>query len=148
MSSAVSYTHLIYVDPVADEAYPSTWRTTLGWAARHPAGTLGGARVTSTRVVYGAVSYTHLDVYKRQVSHPAGRVSLPAGRVSLLRKREPAFLAIGFARTIPIHQRGRPRDRWKGPTSCHFLPSQPHDTLTRATKAVSYTHLDVYKRQG
>ena len=65
-----------------------------------------------------AVSYTHLDVYKRQAQGSRAFVGGPAA----LR---------------PGHGRA---PQWRGP---HRRPSPRRAALA----AVSYTHLDVYKRQ-
>ena len=95
-----------------------------------------------------AVSYTHLDVYKRQVlAH--GRWRSPFGPIGEARRRP-------FARLRPSDvQNLRGRALWLG---------KPREKPTRkgadmgtallwlaagyALGAVSYTHLDVYKRQG
>ena len=72
-----------------------------------------------------AVSYTHLDVYKRQ-PHPGTavlradlRLALPAADSRLRRRAQ------------------GPRGRAHRPDGKHLFPRDP----------VSYTHLDVYKRQ-
>ena len=72
-----------------------------------------------------AVSYTHLDVYKRQALDEAGLKFIVGSRVT----KAPADLASHF--------------RWHGDA---FTDGQVIDTIT--PRAVSYTHLDVYKRQG
>ena len=77
--------------------------------------------VTSKNEV-DAVSYTHLDVYKRQVLHRRVGVLRPAERLGHHRR-------LPLGRVLPGHRRRRraARPGWLPP--------------------VSYTHLDVYKRQ-
>ena len=68
------------------------------------------------------VSYTHLDVYKRQV----GRGNGPEH----LRRHEPEQLALARRQVVKLAVRGT------------------HGGNERVVVgAVSYTHLDVYKRQ-
>ena len=82
---------------------------------------LGGWVLPST-----PVSYTHLDVYKRQVLH------FLDGNISLLRQIE------------ELHS-------IKKRKSYRILPPMkdalPFPMITEKERAVSYTHLDVYKRQ-
>ena len=109
----------------------------------------------------GAVSYTHLDVYKRQVrGEPAGRLVEVHGRHG---GRPPCV-----GGTVPVCRAAAPSPpRWRrgqrpGGTAyrqvCR-LALRTHSfgliwlsiaawvSLSSAAKTVSYTHLDVYKRQ-
>ena len=71
-----------------------------------------------------AVSYTHLDVYKRQIhSSPRGSLAPGANRLS-----------------------GRSISADKLPGFCLSPSGTGFDGHTHG-QAVSYTHLDVYKRQ-
>ena len=79
--------------------------------------------------IRGPVSYTHLDVYKRQTIK------------YLLKLRK------GIGAVDDIDHLGNRRVRAVG----ELLENQFRIGLVRmerAIKAVSYTHLDVYKRQG
>ena len=69
--------------------------------------------------IFQAVSYTHLDVYKRQ------------------------------GRGCPLHRQGRhiSRNTVAGRVEL-AVASEPHKVTARISVPVSYTHLDVYKRQG
>ena len=67
----------------------------------------------------GAVSYTHLDVYKRQVQLRAYNGQIPA---SLRLQKVDEKTGQGLKNAV--------------------------FSLYRKAKAVSYTHLDVYKRQA
>ena len=101
------------------------------------------------------VSYTHLDVYKRQVKHPVD-ASHAGGHTAIC----------GAARTrhFPDDRRWSCRDwapqlpgRWqscpcrlrsdRAPTPRHRHPTWCWDEDRQSTRPVSYTHLDVYKRQ-
>ena len=75
-----------------------------------------------------AVSYTHLDVYKRQVGEMARRLAGPAG---------PALDQRAVGRDLRASDRGALQPRLlvqPAPPPAGYVP-------------VSYTHLDVYKRQ-
>ena len=72
------------------------------------------------RVVYDAVSYTHLDVYKRQ------HIELPPPDQK------------GELFNVAIWENLKYRNVGNG-----YIPEEAENTLN----AVSYTHLDVYKRQ-
>ena len=84
------------------------------------------------------VSYTHLDVYKRQGKN----ATTPSARPRWRRQRprsgprtwKKAFLS------LPVSYPGRSRAR----PPYRLAPQFNH----HSAKAVSYTHLDVYKRQG
>ena len=77
------------------------------------------------------VSYTHLDVYKRQ--HPPCPAVRRMADPSIARDGRPAARADRSVRTLSgLSARHRLRARRPPPTP----------------RAVSYTHLDVYKRQG
>ena len=71
-----------------------------------------------------SVSYTHLDVYKRQVHHQGGEV-LGVGGLAAARFAEGDHVGVGDRDGVVEH----PAERV-------------------GVEAVSYTHLDVYKRQA
>ena len=75
----------------------------------------------------GAVSYTHLDVYKRQDI-------LCLGTVDQVAKDPAPIFTVGRQTTFTVVA---------SVTSCYARD----DNLVSYLKAVSYTHLDVYKRQ-
>ena len=93
---------------------------------------------------FWTVSYTHLDVYKRQVEKIwlffVGTVVLR----SMMRVHTPPMVSM-------------PRERGVTSSSSRPLPSPPSTppwmaapmaTHSSGLMPVSYTHLDVYKRQG
>ena len=82
----------------------------------------------------GSVSYTHLDVYKRQ---PSREFLFPRGREHARRM---------FVMSAVQYQRGRLKAfEPSGP----MYPGQGSGGCGRGGKGtVSYTHLDVYKRQS
>ena len=69
-----------------------------------------------------AVSYTHLDVYKRQELNASIREKLDAYNARKFQKKECSRLSLFLGEEMPL---------------LAPLPATP----------VSYTHLDVYKRQ-
>ena len=78
--------------------------------------------------MYWTVSYTHLDVYKRQAYSSGGE------RLFLL--GQPMKMAAVMMAIIPI--------------KCAYPFFQKYfdkGVMVGSIKAVSYTHLDVYKRQ-
>ena len=81
----------------------------------------------------GPVSYTHLDVYKRQDVYVADALQIPNILIEIGRLREYTFRQVGEgsgkACDLDITLNGR--------SAAQF-----------ASEAVSYTHLDVYKRQA
>ena len=84
-----------------------------------------------------AVSYTHLDVYKRQsIITPTGRLMQPA---ALLYSKWPQWGRCSLSITAPC-SRNPASGRKAAATLCWSVKTQ---ALT-----VSYTHLDVYKRQA
>ena len=97
-----------------------------------------------------SVSYTHLDVYKRQGSVPATILTLYAikihGQTPEFAKMIKKFLGFAlFATAALVIGRGY---------IVKFSKDHSHDSNTRTnailtiiTGAGSYTHLDVYKRQ-
>ena len=93
---------------------------------------IGGRVMTSTEALeIDAVSYTHLDVYKRQ---GIGMPFTIATRETRNRWASPTTAAAK-------------RSHWvsgSGPVSSRKCRSRPSVTRCRS---VSYTHLDVYKRQ-
>ena len=84
-----------------------------------------GVGAARRRRASGTVSYTHLDVYKRQV------LLCLAGCFAL------AFTAAGQTIAVDISH----------PTN-HFVPKETLGAGVDRIAAVSYTHLDVYKRQA
>ena len=88
---------------------------------------------------HSAVSYTHLDVYKRQSPRrPAGRCTS-----ATTPRRSPACL---FAKRLL----SRSTMRTASSTTSIATPTwaTARSGVRPTTKPVSYTHLDVYKRQG
>ena len=113
-----------------------------GQASRNSHGQQGGNQASrwvrcSTASRMRAVSYTHLDVYKRQVHSTTG---------------VPRTSSTHCAVRSPSKSRTKPRPR-KGPmvnTSRGTVSTAPiHSRRLKSTSSgsVSYTHLDVYKRQ-
>ena len=105
---------------------------------------------------HGAVSYTHLDVYKRQ-AFVKGQ-NLRYSRKLCVRTgqnvnrafdfRVHSFLLV-FMYTDYMHeQRKKERQIISYSDDASSLPTLSRTSLTRSLTAVSYTHLDVYKRQG
>ena len=84
------------------------------------------------------VSYTHLDVYKRQLRICSFQL---LRRPQVLRRREP--VAQEIERKFVINPAAWvPRDG-----GIHFRQGYLNSQKERVVRAVSYTHLDVYKRQ-
>ena len=86
------------------------------------------------------VSYTHLDVYKRQnlinICWTTGHISEDCA----------------MAKVVPIFRKGdlKDSDNYRGVSMLNTCNTLNASILTRqlnAITAVSYTHLDVYKRQ-
>ena len=82
-----------------------------------------------------AVSYTHLDVYKRQQACFGDHVNLQPEAHS------------SFFKALP-HGAVEQADGWKVLHSGKAHPFQLGQELRHQDEPVSYTHLDVYKRQG
>ena len=112
--------------------------------------------VTGTRGV-GSVSYTHLDVYKRQASKAAGTIE------DVIYATTPHNLPQDFTQDVIDFYYARQEIAEKyAVADCLYASSmenpsesqqtlvtlykEARDTLTMCT-SVSYTHLDVYKRQ-
>ena len=100
-----------------------------------------------------AVSYTHLDVYKRQSSGREPPAGAPGNRLSpwgqRRRKNHPVQRAVrpdfaGPGAGIP----GRPGDHRQSRAHQLYAAKGPADALPHGLGPVSYTHLDVYKRQA
>ena len=93
------------------------------------------------------VSYTHLDVYKRQVTRLAEADASATG--TLIEINHDPARAVKKADIIytdvwaSMGQEEEHAERVK-----IFAPYQVNSALLGNAKAVSYTHLDVYKRQG
>ena len=75
------------------------------------------------------VSYTHLDVYKRQIKDPVTDTIIPYPLPSNFSQE-----------TVPVSQTF---STWLEFDSLDELKNLPNSVMP-----VSYTHLDVYKRQG
>ena len=88
------------------------------------------------------VSYTHLDVYKRQgermPAEGAEKTSTVLGSGAMYPEVEQAILGMqpGEEKTVDVTL----------PADWH-MPQFAGKTVTSTFKPVSYTHLDVYKRQ-
>ena len=103
--------------------------------------------VTQTKRSAGPVSYTHLDVYKRQAQHGEGVNKNKTFKdvygwgsstiCNLLEKREYLGHTINF----------KTRKHFKDKKS-HYVPEDEWTIFENTHEPVSYTHLDVYKRQG
>ena len=96
------------------------------------------------RGAHGPVSYTHLDVYKRQahVVADVGRHVFPQ-RQALGGQRQLAGVAVLLAAPAPVAA------RLLGADQALLDQGDRQPTLGQVVggEAVSYTHLDVYKRQ-
>ena len=87
-----------------------------------------------------SVSYTHLDVYKRQRQKIDTRTAPAAGAASAAEEGEPpdvraarsAVTAVASSELAAVAERTR----------------RKIDAFTAGAAPVSYTHLDVYKRQA
>ena len=80
------------------------------------------------------VSYTHLDVYKRQ----AQNLTIGEENIEMVER----FTYLGVEMTRDGSEEGEIRRRVTLANKAYFSLSQVF-----RSKAVSYTHLDVYKRQ-
>ena len=105
---------------------------------------------------YTAVSYTHLDVYKRQVVGSMLPNTDPVHKISII----PRGRAGGYTLMLPTEDRhyltkSRLLDeittllggRVSEDLVLKDISTGAQNDLERATTPVSYTHLDVYKRQ-
>ena len=105
-----------------------------------------------------AVSYTHLDVYKRQTQETIACIALEAMQVP----EKLGIELVSFDDFRPdLYRQGRFKEALQV-TADHYRPMVKNytglyrDLAVRHRKseidgtvgAVSYTHLDVYKRQG
>ena len=105
-----------------------------------------------------AVSYTHLDVYKRQTVKLVVARAIDAGGLLVLNADDPVLVrqsallacplgwfALDFDQPLLVQQRqaGRPTCGVRGGRLLLQVDNGVHDL----GEAVSYTHLDVYKRQ-
>ena len=92
--------------------------------------------VKGTRICPSAVSYTHLDVYKRQLAHLAVHADI---QITCLAHLLEKFFVMSLAGT---YQRGKHKY-----ILTLIIPVNQADDLFLGIFPVSYTHLDVYKRQ-
>ena len=93
-----------------------------------------------------SVSYTHLDVYKRQ--HPdVFNILLQILEDGILTDGQGRH--VDFKNTIIIMTSniGAQKITGSGRKSLGFADGKPEDAAERTFEPVSYTHLDVYKRQ-
>ena len=91
------------------------------------------------------VSYTHLDVYKRQMLDAAmtgsfSETNFDESRLSALETKFAHYLSAAEASSQNIAQE---KDKIKT-----LIADISHQTKTPIANPVSYTHLDVYKRQS
>ena len=84
------------------------------------------------------VSYTHLDVYKRQ-----GEYSLLMGKAKTI----PGPFNQGTYIWIEVDDLKKLEDKLVCGPYVHHCTGIYEDILPQVFEAVSYTHLDVYKRQ-
>ena len=96
--------------------------------------------------VYIPVSYTHLDVYKRQVQHIRGTQNVVADALSRMfsqpseaQREQPCSVLLDFPLTFTDVLPHQLDDEELGPIIQNLKEGN--------VQAVSYTHLDVYKRQ-
>ena len=116
----------------------------------HSQGMAGNGRVrrrfvAGPRQAENAVSYTHLDVYKRQVYLHGLDLTLQHGMRFYDEGETPqtSRLARNFARLIePSFRFAAQQWRGRGVSAINLSP-----VSALPPEAVSYTHLDVYKRQ-
>ena len=95
---------------------------------------------TGTRQCRRPVSYTHLDVYKRQIQEIATEAKAHGFKKALVCS-DPDVIKFGVtAKVTDI------RDK-NGLEYELYSEIKPNPTIDNV-KPVSYTHLDVYKRQG
>ena len=88
-----------------------------------------GNTAVNVIAAFKAVSYTHLDVYKRQLSRSAGVIQAPSPDNALCKSSLVANTVIWFDNSANTPE--------------SVLSSMPLNCII----SVSYTHLDVYKRQ-
>ena len=99
------------------------------------------------------VSYTHLDVYKRQVlnrpqdANIAAMSFAPCPVLSRCRNLHYAITLSSSNGTDGAHQ-SPARDLAAKGTALRLPPDSSLPGSDQGPEAVSYTHLDVYKRQG
>ena len=108
--------------------------------------------VTNAHAALAAVSYTHLDVYKRQgfwFVFLIGLISLAFPQFSEIGKWVAIGGAAGLILTQGRKQKGIFKKFFGGLLSLYDVTGYLSDVLSysRLFAPVSYTHLDVYKRQ-
>ena len=104
-----------------------------------------------------AVSYTHLDVYKRQVFNILGPLSNPAGAhmelmgvfdQSLVEPLAQVMMKLGVNRGMVVFGQDKLDEiSMSAPTSVCEIKDGWFQSYEITPEPVSYTHLDVYKRQ-
>ena len=100
------------------------------------------SRLQSRGIVQTAVSYTHLDVYKRQAINSGNDVKAAETKTGIDEKEAAAYTA-GKKETAEQMQT---TEMELG--SLYFLKLEDYEKSRQHFEAVSYTHLDVYKRQA
>ena len=159
--------------PTVGEVYPARFSTYIDVegvsepleGARRPGHFRGVATVvaillavsTPTRAYFGQkdaqpVSYTHLDVYKRQLQAFPTPDTTPGAGVTWTHTTEDAELAAILER-LTLALGGRPHAlgaayRPAYHAAAVLAANYPATLVAHAAGAVSYTHLDVYKRQA
>ena len=96
----------------------------------------------SQDTVFIPVSYTHLDVYKRQVYDKDWQNNRQRVEVSVLKKEKDSDRTLEGA-IFGLFA----KDDIKSETTGKVLIEADEIIELKSTDAVSYTHLDVYKRQ-
>ena len=91
-----------------------------------------------------SVSYTHLDVYKRQAKHNDYAVFVEGTDTTA--EQFAAMLSISLQSIKQYHDEKFDKTNFiKNVVLDNILPG---DIYAKAREPVSYTHLDVYKRQA
>ena len=126
----------------------------------HAGWTFGRTRITEKFPYADSVSYTHLDVYKRQAYYGAGLpFELAALFGGVMVVTGPTVIA-PMLRSLNIAPRVKNMLKWEAVSYTHLdvykrqlagaligLSCQGNSTAELNGVSVSYTHLDVYKRQ-
>ena len=105
-----------------------------------------GDQTRNVSETYTAVSYTHLDVYKRQAQSREGKIhALQIAKESSVRRiqEQSKKLVSGRLRDVAIQKIDEQREALVSMIG----DNQVDYRFFIGFKPVSYTHLDVYKRQ-